>query len=364
MTKAISLNIVRGKEMFNKLLKSIDSFTYIAVVGATDLCMHIPGISLANQRLRIKWRDIELLPQHLPLLEAEVLLYGIPITIDIPLKSPEGAVSPAYIVHSLLRELGVHPIVVNSGLSLRPRVPYIVDLWTIPSGDIVNCKAVQDPLNIFWNAYNVSKAIDVKGTIVVIGESIVCGTTTASLYLEVLGYRALDRVSSSLPTTPLSSRYSIYSRMVYCIEDEVLAKPLSMLSIAGDATIATIAGLAMGFIENGYNVILGGGTKMIAVLALLKELGFKYLDNIAIITTEWVYSEKSRDLFNYFSNPLAITSIDVSKSRCRSFQLYSYGYVKEGLGMGAIIGIHSTLFGDYTTITRVDEGLETANVCT
>jgi len=81
---------------------------------------------------------------------------------------------------------------------------------------------------------------------------------------------------------------------------------------------------------------------MAAVCAIIKALGYeKLFESIAIVTTEWIATDKNSDIAGL------LTAIDTSikafhpsfnfaDSEFKNLRLYEEGYVKEGIGAGAL----------------------------
>jgi NaMN:DMB phosphoribosyltransferase len=141
-----------------------------------------------------------------------------------------------------------------------------------------------------------------------------------------------------------------------------LEQPLEAVRLLGDPMQAVQAGIAMSASRKS-KVILGGGTQMIAVAALIGALlnsgysssyfkqpalqrqlpdAFKaYPQNIAIATTAWVSEDPAADLRSLMQQlpvamPLYAAGLDFSISKHQNLRLYEEGYVKEGVGAGAL----------------------------
>lgn len=109
--------------------------------------------------------------------------------------------------------------------------------------------------------------------------------------------------------------------------------PLEALRQFGDPMMATVVGLALGFRKN---VVLAGGTQMLAVSALLKALE-EDMSRFMIATTKWVVRDKSATFIETAKEIGIITyaaDLDFSKSEFKGLRDYENGYVKEGVGAG------------------------------
>ena len=311
----------------------------LAVVLSSTKVSEIPGITLASVRGELVVRGERLSPMDLPTLEAEVALAGKPITYAVAPVSPRGAPTPAVIVGELCRRYGIDLRVVVAGLLKKPRVEY-VDLGAEPGGDIRRCEGCRRAKTVFERALAASgmfKSYDC----VIIGESIPGGTTTAAAFLEAVGCSAAGRVSSTLPEAPKSIKESVISEALKCLEKREVGDVFDVLEVVGDPVIPSVAGLAAGLLRHGVRVVLGGGTQMAAVLALLKEIG-ENTGGLSIVTTKWVAEDSSAGFAELIRSlaPDSITaylSIDLSSSRHEGLRLYERGYVKEGFGLGAVL---------------------------
>jgi NaMN:DMB phosphoribosyltransferase len=183
--------------------------------------------------------------------------------------------------------------------------------------------------------------------------------------MEALGIAALGKISGSMPGNNQNLKQELVCRAMRekdLKRGSALNDPLSAVQLLGDPMQAVQAGIAMSASRK-VPVLLAGGTQMIAVAALIgallnqpaalqaitlrssKELINNALEaqlkNIAIATTAWVSEDKSADLRSLMQQlprplPLYSVRLDFSTSRYKNLQLYEEGYVKEGVGAGAL----------------------------
>ena len=183
--------------------------------------------------------------------------------------------------------------------------------------------------------------------------------------MEALGIAALGKISGSMPGNNQNLKQELVCRAMREKELErgsALNNPLTAVRLLGDPMQAVQAGIAMSASRK-IPVLLAGGTQMIAVAALIGALlnqptalqaitlrGSKelindaleaQLKNIAIATTAWVSEDDSADLRSLMQQlpqalPLYSAGLDFSTSRHKNLQLYEEGYVKEGVGAGAL----------------------------
>ena len=132
--------------------------------------------------------------------------------------------------------------------------------------------------------------------------------------------------------------------------------PNQVLAAVGDPFQAFSAGLILGARKVDLPVLLGGGSQMLAVLAialaeLQPESRNKFVEDIAIATTSWLVKEsisssKSESSFiclmeivaSHFDVDLTVlaTSLCFHDSIKQELRDYELGHVKEGVGAGAL----------------------------
>jgi NaMN:DMB phosphoribosyltransferase len=100
------------------------------------------------------------------------------------------------------------------------------------------------------------------------------------------------------------------------------------------------AGLALVAARHGCDVLLAGGSQMVAVAALLEALaGASALEHMAIGTTRWVLSDPASDVAGLAREvwpdlPVLAPNFDFSGSRHAGLRDYERFLVKEGVGAG------------------------------
>ena len=301
---------------------------FLLVLGNTEIST-VPGISVAGATPE--------LTKLTPVADAEYLFHEKPLTIDVIPITPEGHPTPA-IITKAAKELANFPVlVVRGGTYLAPLVPHVHisnavgrDFRKEPAlpkfGEIIKrAKLFGEELN----------KMPIKE--LVIGESTPGGTTTAQAVLWALGYEA--RTSSASPDNPQSLKEHVICeafKRVGIEKGQLKDNPLEALRQFGDPMMATVIGLALGFRKN---IVLAGGTQMLAVSALLKALG-EDLSRFMIATTKWVVNDRSATFLDTAKEIGIITyaaDLDFSKSEFKGLRDYEKGYVKEGVGAGGAI---------------------------
>ncbi|ASA77510.1 nicotinate mononucleotide-dependent phosphoribosyltransferase CobT [Thermococcus sp. 5-4] len=297
----------------------------LVVLGNTEIST-VPGISVAGATPE--------LTKLTPPADAEYLFYERPRIIDAIPVTPEGHPTPAIITKAARELTGFPMMVVRAGTYLAPLVPHVHvsghvgrDLRKEPAlpefGEIVRLA------KLFGEELNKTDFEEI-----VIGESTPGGTTTAQAVLRALGYDA--RTSSAAPSNPTDLKERVIAEGFWRagIEAGDLAeRPLEALRQFGDPMIAAVVGISLGFRKN---VVLAGGTQMLAVAALLRALG-EDTERFMIATTKWVVNDKSATFLKTAREIGVITyaaDLDFSKSEFRGLRDYERGYVKEGVGAG------------------------------
>jgi NaMN:DMB phosphoribosyltransferase len=174
--------------------------------------------------------------------------------------------------------------------------------------------------------------------LLVLGECVPGGTTTALCVLRALGYDA--RVSSSFAENPVGIKEEICSQVQARIAREGVRDAIGVLRAAGDPMIAVAAGIARSY--PGI-LLLAGGTQMLAVAAVLKA---QECPLPRIVTTCYVRDDPTA---NFEKTAAAIgagvTYIDPAFGDLGHAGLarYCIGEVKEGMGAGGAMFLASLL---------------------
>ncbi|NJE03019.1 nicotinate mononucleotide-dependent phosphoribosyltransferase CobT [Thermococcus sp. MV11] len=298
---------------------------FLLVLGNTEIST-VPGISVAGATPE--------LTKLTPVADAEYLFHEKPLTIDVIPVTPEGHPTPA-IITKAARELANFPVlVVRGGTYLAPLVPH-VHVSDAVGRDFRKGPALPEFGEIIKRAKLFGEELNklpIKE--LVIGESTPGGTTTAQAVLWALGYDA--KTSSASPNNPQGLKERVIGEAFERAgigKGQLKDNPLEALRQFGDPMMATVVGISLGFRKN---VVLAGGTQMLAVSALLKALG-EDLNRFMIATTKWVVNDRSATFLETAKEIGIITysaDLDFSKSEFRGLRDYENGYVKEGVGAG------------------------------
>lgn len=332
------MNYIRalGKvsERFLEELKG-SNIAFILVIGTTDTSL-IPGITVAGASPE--------LTHYTPPADAEFLKLGKCLVIPVPPVTPDGKPTPALVSRACLLLLNIPSIVVNAGCRVRPLIPH-VDLAGEPGRDIRTGNALDENVcrRILENSKMLGRELSDIFDLLIIGESIPAGTTTAMAIMVALGYDAWGKVSSASPNNPIELKVNVVKEGLRRASIDKTDDPIIAVSKVGDPVHLAVAGIAAGALENDSRVLLAGGTQMCACVAILKHLGVNLdPDMIEVGTTRWIVDDKSSDMVGLLSEiwpnyALLVAEYSMSTSKYPGLRAYDEGFVKEGVGMGGLL---------------------------
>ncbi|MGD9684699.1 MAG: nicotinate mononucleotide-dependent phosphoribosyltransferase CobT [Candidatus Obscuribacterales bacterium] len=347
------INDRRGR--LGKLLERVrkaETTGFHLLVGNTETS-DIEGISAAGASAEAR----RLTPRY----DAEALVLGTTREgLPIPV-SPAGIVSPVVLSRASLQVLESSIDVVDCGSFFPPRIDNFKagsqPARCLSTGDSLPESVVRE---LFEKGKEYGQRAAEKSDLVIIGECVPGGTTTAMAVLTALGYDARDSVSNSVPVSnhrlrwrmirrgfksaglPMPSVKQSYQRPAGLGAFEIMAH-------FGDPMQPFAAGMALAA-SRAAMVVLGGGSQMLTVFALLEDLAatspeFEFdRDNLAVITTKWVAldpSANTRKLAEEIGAPLACPMLNMLGSCHEGLQAYEQGHVKEGVGAGASMALAS-----------------------
>lgn len=308
---------------------------FSVVIGST-MTSTIPGISIAGPT-----PEATLLT---PTLDVEYLVAGRPLSLDSIPVTPEGIPTPALLTRASLGLAGDVPVlVVDAGAYKQPLIPHIA----LPSrrhGEKVSTGRALPPgtaRRLYSEARMLGRQLG-RGHVLVIGESIPGGTTTAMAIMEGLGLKARGLVSSAGPENPHDLKWRVVSEGLGAsgLLEAPGSDPFKVVDSVGDPVHISIAGIAAGALEAGSRLVaLAGGTQMAAVAAVLSRLGVEVSGRLALLTTRWLVEDPASDLLALLDQvglelTVAAALLDFSASRFGGLRYYERGYVKEGAGAG------------------------------
>ena len=250
---------------------------FFLFMSGTEMA-RIPGLTSAGA-------NPDVLPFTAPA-DADIIRFGYPRAIDCFPVDPEGHPTPAIITRAAVMEANLPVCVIRAGSFLPPAPPY-VELWSSPGKDARVERAVPDAREIFESASFLAKNTKfTQGEPAVLAECIPAGTTTALMVLLALGYECM--VSSGMNINPVSLKEQLWSECSSRAGIKVggmSGEPLGAILEFGDPMQAAVSGFVTG-LSGQTEIILAGGTQMLAVAACLKALGFA--GKMKIATTKYV----------------------------------------------------------------------------
>jgi NaMN:DMB phosphoribosyltransferase len=333
--------------------------TRFVLVAGTTATARIEGISAAGA-------DPDLVA-HTPSADAELIEYGHLVRAPAVPVSPTGCPTPAAVTRAVREQVGFETLVVDAGLAEPTGAP-TVDVGAKPGRDIREADPVPTAPGAWVAAHELGRAL--PDDELVIGETIPGGTTTALGVCRALGGDGAPQgprehgeapqgprehgeapqgprehgdavglpVSSSLPENPIGLKRRVVDE-AFAASDldpgDAAYRPKLAVRFLGDPTLAVVAGLVAGALESGTDVILGGGTQMLAAAALVRHAGVA--DPLTVATTTYVAADT--DL------AAAVTGLDCElvvsdpgfAGRDDPLARYAAGEAKEGAGMGGAL---------------------------
>lgn len=334
----------------------------IYVIGST-MTSTIPGVSIAGA--------MPIVTLFTPALDVEYLYNGMPITLDVIPTTPTGIPTPALITRVSLQLSRISFVVVDAGSYVPPKVPTTIALPSRCVGGRID-KENALPLGTSERLFNESKyvgsALGRVADVVLVGESIPAGTTTAMAILQALGYQGRKLVSSSMDKNPVELKKLVVDKALQKIKDG--EDPFTVNDLIGDPLHISVAGIALGVIEVGSVVVLAGGTQMLAVLGLMKNIS-KNFDQSKVVhaTTRWIFLDKGKEMLEFIKSVapgigFVYSVLDFSSAPFQGLKAYEEGFVKEGVGAGGTafialakgISIRDLIEGIYSEYHRITTG--------
>ena len=317
-----------AREQSGPILDSIRcGRTLFVLVLSYTRTAEIPGITIAGA-------DPESL-KYTPPADAEFIQYGRCICIPgIPV-TPDGKPSPSLLTRTALEFSEIPHMVVDAGGIVRPQLPHIHTCLE-PGNNIEHAPAMTIPQarRAIEHGRSLGHTLSKLCDCLVIGECVPGGTTTALATMRGLNLPA--RVSSSMPDSPDS------------IKDRVVRSALGRLGMDDYQTVVAqtsdpmiLFASAMASAASGStNIMLAGGTQMLAVLAVSTKMGLEH-SRVAIGTTTYISKDESIGfpLQSSAIAPIPVISVDplLDRSSHAGLQSYARGFAKEGAGAGGAL---------------------------
>jgi uncharacterized protein (TIGR00303 family) len=272
-----------------------------------------------------------------PILDAELITRGAITSYPVRPDTPTGCPTPASITRAMLQLCGLHPLFINAGLRHTPTVPCL-DVYGNVGEDPRFRIAVPNAYDLVKKGEIIGKILSDRCDLLVLGECVPGGTTTALCIMRALGYKA--SVSSSFVCNPISIKEEICRTVLERIRADAITSPLDVLMYTGDPMMPVAVGISNTYLGK---LILAGGTQMLAVSALIKALGspLPY-----VVTTSYVRDDPSANV-RQIADQIGVKIIFVDPGfgdlGHAGLARYCIGEVKEGMGAGGAMCLAALL---------------------
>ena len=322
-----------GSSELTEKLQNCEDPVFLITIGTTETSL-IDGISGAGPTAE--------LTEYTPASDVEFMVLGEVRCCEAPAETVVGdaaAPTPARLTKASLQLSEMPFVVIDAGSKIKPEVEY-VSFGKEYGRDIRTGKGVLNPLEIFENAKDLGAELSRRHEMLVIGESIAAGTTTALGVLKALGYDANEKVSGSMPHNPHDMKTKVVDEGLKNAgldpkKDDIDA--MQAIGAVGDPTLPAIAGIVLG---SDIPIILAGGTQMAAVCAIIKSVQPNFdFSRINLATTVYVAGDETADLFGILKqidDSITVNIVDprFEESEHEGLKNYLKGFVKDGAGAG------------------------------
>jgi len=263
-----------------------------------------------------------------PVLDAELITWGAITSHPVRPDTPTGCPTPASITRAMMELCSLQPLFINAGLRHTPTVPCL-DVYGRIGDDPRLRDAVPRAQDLVLKGEVIGSFLSKSSDLLVLGECVPGGTTTALCVMRALGYEA--SVSSSFVNNPVTIKEEICRGALERIKADAITSPLDIMRYSGDPMMPVAVGIAKTYTGE---LILAGGTQMLAVSAVIKAEGrpLPY-----VVTTSYVRDDPSANV-QQIARQIVVEIIfvdpgfgDIGHS---GLARYCIGEVKEGMGAG------------------------------
>jgi uncharacterized protein (TIGR00303 family) len=263
-----------------------------------------------------------------PVLDAELITWGAITSHPVRPDTPTGCPTPASITRAMMELCSLQPLFINAGLRHTPTVPCL-DVYGRIGDDPRLRDAVPRAQDLVLKGEVIGSFLSKSSDLLVLGECVPGGTTTALCVMRALGYEA--SVSSSFVNNPVTIKEEICRGALERIKADAITSPLDIMRYSGDPMMPVAVGIAKTYTGE---LILAGGTQMLAVSAVIKAEGrpLPY-----VVTTSYVRDDPSANV-QQIARQIGVEIIfvdpgfgDIGHS---GLARYCIGEVKEGMGAG------------------------------
>lgn len=309
---------------------------FACILGFTATGL-IPGISAAGATPQDRL--------YTAIADGEFLATGASATPQYPLPYLTTGISPVFISRAIAEAVKLPIYLFNAGLPVAPPYP-IIDLQGMAANCVSSGYAMKKEIvqHLFQQGMKWGEKLAATTDYLIIGECVVGGTTTALALLSGLGINAQRMVNSSHPCCNHEQKWAIVQKGLQKsgLSNLVAADPFTILAAIGDPMQIVAAGMAITASRQG-GVLLAGGTQMLAVYALIRQI-LNYtslkaeIEQIVVGTTRWVAQDSTGDTIKLAQTigevSLLATGLNFATARYPGMRAYEAGYVKEGVGAG------------------------------
>ena len=307
---------------------------FLLAASVTRTC-EIPGITQAG------------IPGKIPLtptLDAEFISTGKVFSLDDLAETASGIPTPGLLtraVHTLTPFAQIR--ILDLGMVSAPKSCDVESFGITPAPSIADKNAF-DAKAVFEKGRAFGRTYQPRGEYVIVGESTPGGTTAAQAAIIALHYETEGLFASSFKEAPLE------------LKEQTIAKALSKLTGSmgiyeklghtADNTLLFIAGFILEASRR-FEVVLGGGTQMAAVLLIADKLATREAiphdpRHISLWTTRWIAQDSASNIkvllaqLN-FSPKAFYADFLYEDATIPVLKKYDEGEAKEGVGAGAAI---------------------------
>jgi uncharacterized protein (TIGR00303 family) len=301
---------------------------FAAILGNT-LLSTVPGISGAGPS-----PEKTLLT---PNIDAELITDGAVTSTPANSNTPTGCPTPATITRAMMVLTGLKPLFINAGLRHTPTVPCL-DAYGEVGKDPRYGDALPSAARLFEQGERMGVFLSAQSDLLVLGECVPGGTTTALCLLRALGYEA--SVSSSFAENPVSMKEEVCRQVLARAQAGGPLSPLDLVRSLGDPMMPVAAGIQKTYTGT---LVFAGGTQMLAVSALIKALGQPLSP---VVTTCYVRDDPTANVPALVSRiGVHVTYVDPGFGDLGHAGLarYCIGEVKEGSGAGGAMYLASLM---------------------
>ncbi|MEM0139705.1 MAG: TIGR00303 family protein [Ferroplasma sp.] len=314
--------IIKGNNIF-KSMKNKKDVLFILLAGSSKISL-VPGISAAGASPDLM--------EYTPVLDSEIIQSGKCKSYDVIPMTAEGIPTPSIITRACNNISGIDTLIVDAGFTMPPHIPYI-HTGCGAAEDFTSKTALPDYDTISEYGKYIGSILDGKYKFIVIAESVPGGTTTAYAVLRALGYN--EMTSSSMKNNPDKIKMELvdraFKRHKYNgnYEDAIREYGDYMMDLS-----ISISGAI-----HSSKVIFAGGTQMATVYMLDRKIN-KDNDRY-VFTTGYVMKDAGKLMQRLCGSNIIYSDIDFNG--IDGLDYYDKGFVKEGAGFGASVGIAAAL---------------------